>query len=97
MEYNGITHSTKTNSSEIVIHGPYIDVNKSFLYQNTGTEGLLNVTLQVNNSGDRAAYVQLTDQLPEGSILMSGNLSKSQVMQPSDIWILGYSIICQFQ
>ncbi|MFA0823744.1 MAG: hypothetical protein ACC612_12770 [Methanomethylovorans sp.] len=92
MEYNGITHSIKTNSSEIVIHGPYIDVNKSFLYQNTGTEGLLNVTLQVNNSGDRAAYVQLTDQLPEGSILMSGNLSKSQVMQPSDIWILGYSL-----
>lgn len=92
MEYNGITHSIKTNSSEIVIHGPCIDIKKSVLYQNTGTEGILNVTLQVTNSGDRAAYVQLTDQLPASSILMSGNLSKSQVMQPSDIWTLGYSL-----
>ncbi|WP_321417687.1 hypothetical protein [uncultured Methanomethylovorans sp.] len=92
LEYNGITHRIKTNSSEIVIHGPCIDVNKSFLYQNTRTEGLLNITLQVNNSGDRAAYVQLTDQIPEGSILMNGNLSKSQVMQPSDIWTLEYSL-----
>lgn len=93
IEYNGITHSIKTNSSEIVIHGPYIDINKSFIYQDTGTQGLLNITLLANNSGDRAAYVQLTDQLPEGSTLISGNLSKNQVMQPSDIWTLKYSVL----
>lgn len=92
IEHNGVPHSMQTNASEIVIHGPYIDVDKSFIYQNMGNEGVLNVTLQVNNTGDRAAYVQLTDQIPEGCQLISGNLSKSKVMQPSDIWTLEYSL-----
>ncbi|WP_370572122.1 hypothetical protein [Methanomethylovorans sp.] len=93
MEHNGVTHNMQTNASEIVIHGPYIDVNKSFIYQDMGTEGLLNVTLRVNNTGDRAAYVQLIDQTPENCQLISGNLSKSQVMQPSDVWALEYSVL----
>lgn len=92
IEHNGVTPSIQTNASEIVIHGPYIDVNKSFVYHDMGTEGVLDVTLQVNNTGDRAAYVQLTDQIPEGCQLISGNLSKSKVMQPSDIWTLEYSL-----
>ncbi|WP_370574980.1 hypothetical protein [Methanomethylovorans sp.] len=93
LEHNGVTHNMQTNASEIVLHGPYIDVNKSFIYQDMGTEGLLNVTLRVNNTGDRAAYVQLIDQTPENCQLISGNLSKSQVMQPSDVWALEYSVL----
>ncbi len=92
-DHNGVTHHLQTNASEIVIHGPYIDVNKSFIYQDMGTDGLLNVTLRVSNTGDRAAYVQLTDQIPHNCQLISGNLSKSQVMQPSDIWVLEYSVL----
>ena len=93
VEHKGITHSMQTNATEIVVHGPYIDVNKSFSYQDMGTEGLLNVTLLVNNTGDRAAYVQLIDQMPEGCQLITGNLSKSQVMQPSDTWNIKYSML----
>lgn len=93
LEHNGVTHTMQANASEVVIHGPYIDVNKSFTYQETGSEGLLNITLLVNNTGDRAAYVQLTDQLPENCQLISGNLSKSQVMQPSSLWNLEYSVL----
>jgi len=92
-DHNGVTHRLQTNASEIVIHGPYIDVNKSFIYQDLGTDGLLNITLQVNNTGDRAAYVQLTDRIPENCKLISGNLSRSQVMQPSDVWVLEYSVL----
>lgn len=93
LEHNGVNHNMQTNATEIVIHGPYIDVNRSFIYQDMGTEGILNVTLQVNNTGDRAAYVQLTDQMPENCQLINGNLSKSQVTQPSDIWTLKYSVL----
>ena len=93
IEHNGVSHIMQTNASEIVIHGPYIDVKKSFIYQDMGTEGLLNVTLRVNNTGDRAAYVQLTDRIPENCQLINGNLSKSQVMQPSDVWELKYSVL----
>jgi hypothetical protein len=93
IEHNGVSHIMQTNASEIVIHGPYIDVKKSFIYQDMGTEGLLNVTLRVNNTGDRAAYVQLTDRIPENCQLIDGNLSKSQVMQPSDVWELKYSVL----
>jgi hypothetical protein len=93
IEHNGVSHLMQTNASEIVIHGPYIDVQKSFIYQDMGTEGVLNVTLRVNNTGDRAAYVQLTDRIPENCQLIDGNLSKSQVMQPSDVWELKYSVL----
>ena len=93
IEHNGVPHLMQTNASEIVIHGPYIDVQKSFIYQDMGTEGVLNVTLRVSNKGDRAAYVQLTDRIPENSQLIAGNLSKSQVMQPADIWELKYSVL----
>ncbi len=92
-DHNGVTHHLQTNASKIVIHGPYIDVNKSFIYQDMGIDGLLNVTLRINNTGDRAAYVQLADQMPENCQLLSGNLNKSQVMQPSDVWVLEYSVL----
>ncbi|WP_214045247.1 hypothetical protein [Methanomethylovorans sp.] len=93
IEHNGVFHLMQTNDSEIVIHGPYIDVKKSFFYQDVGEEGLLNVTLSVNNTGDRAAYVNLTDRIPERCQLIAGNLSRGQVMQPSDAWELKYSLL----
>jgi hypothetical protein len=45
---------------EIVIHGPYIYVKKSFLSQKTGTEGLL-MLLSGKQFRRPAANVQLTD------------------------------------
>lgn len=93
IEHNGIIHSLQTNSSNIVIHGPYIEVNKSFSYHERGSESLLNITLLVNNTGDRAAYVQLRDQLPHKSKVISGNFTRSQVMHPGDVWVLEYSLL----
>ena len=78
----GITHYKYTNSSKLIVHGPTINITKS-VPLNATLNDVVNITIDVGNEGDRAAHVEITDEIPAGAVLVSGKTADDIVLQPS--------------
>lgn len=92
VDIGGRTYTKTLNESQMIIHGPDIDLTKSVSSDIVGVGGTLDVDITVNNSGDRATYVSVSDELPFGAVLLSGDTSGSKVLHPADTLSLTYSI-----
>jgi uncharacterized repeat protein (TIGR01451 family) len=91
-EYNGRVYSKQLNNSSLIIHGPYINLKKTVSSTSVNQNDVINVTLDVSNAGDRAAHVRVSDQLPLGSVLISGKNDLSRVLPAEENVSLEYSI-----
>ncbi len=67
-------YTKESNNLSLVVSGPNIILNKSFP-ANGEAGSNLSVTLKLSNTGDRLAVVNLTDRIPDGAYLVSGNVS----------------------
>ncbi len=92
VDIGGRTYTKTLNDSQMIIHGPDINLTKSVSSDIIGVGGTLDVDIIVNNSGDRATYVSVSDELPFGAVLLSGDTSGSKVLHPADTLRLRYSI-----
>lgn len=65
--------SWKSGTSGIKVHGPYIVLAKTL----SASEDARSVTLKVSNTGDRAAWVNLTDTIPAAAGYVDGSIEES--------------------
>ena len=88
----GITHYKYTNSSQLIIHGPTINITKSAVTLNGTLNDVVNITIHVGNEGDRAAHVDISDEIPAGTTKISGETIADMVLQPSSNYTMQYSV-----
>ncbi|MBP1909105.1 hypothetical protein [Methanolobus bombayensis] len=86
------TYSKEMNSSTLVVHGPYIVVTKTLSSDNVSLNNNVNISVEVVNEGDRAAYVSLSDQPPIGGKVISGVMGGSLVLHPDNTFLVEYSV-----
>jgi hypothetical protein len=86
-EYRGATYTKLTDTSQIIIHGPDINVTKTAeILENKS----ISISVSVRNIGDRATMVYVTDKIPENAGLVSGNLNFEVVAQPDKTYSNDY-------
>ncbi|WP_406661911.1 hypothetical protein V7O66_05220 [Methanolobus sp. ZRKC3] len=88
----GGTHSKTLNDSELLVHGPFINLTKSLSSGNVPLGDVVSVNITAINDGDRAAHVSITDELPQGGVLLDGGMSTSRVLHPENSLTLAYSM-----
>ncbi|MDF1534503.1 MAG: hypothetical protein P1P69_08400 [Methanosarcinaceae archaeon] len=99
----GITHYKYTNPTNLTIHGPSIYISKTIdpvpsneTLSNVTSPILLNdminIIVHIENKGDRAAHVYISDEIPAGTTKISGETSSDMVLQPSRNYTMQYSI-----
>lgn len=85
-------YTKESNSPSLLVYGPYVIVEKSL-----PSEALVNsnvtVTLKVSNTGDRRAVINLTDSIPEGAYLVSGNLGSRLSLKGGDSNTMEYVVL----
>ena len=87
LEYRGATYTKFTDTSQIIIHGPDINVTKTAeILENKS----IAVTVSVKNIGDRVTMVYVTDEIPENAELVSGDLDFEVVAQPGKTYSNDY-------
>jgi len=87
LEYRGATYTKLTDTSQIIIHGPDINVTKTAeILENKS----IAVTVSVKNIGDRATMVYVTDKIPENAELVYGDLDFEEVAQPGKTYSNDY-------
>lgn len=67
----GYNFSETSDSVSFTVHGPEIAVTKSI---ETSEDAQVNVVVRIKNNGDRAASVNLSDQIPSEAGLVKGSL-----------------------
>lgn len=69
----GTNVSVWSNSPAITVDGAYVIVNKTAYPTRVSLGGVVTVTLSIRNTGNMDAIVDLTDIIPSGTSLVSGN------------------------
>lgn len=92
VECNGANFTKMSNSPEIFVRGPSIDLTKTAIIQDDGS---IAVTVSVTNVGNRAAHVWVTDNVPENSELIDGEPDFDMVAQPDESYSNEYIIIAE--
>ncbi|WP_445475917.1 hypothetical protein ACT9XH_04075 [Methanococcoides methylutens] len=87
----GIKHYYYTNSTELVVYGPYINATKIVTVDENDPQ-LFDITIKVNNEGNRAAYVEIKDEMLPNSILVEGKTEAEMVIFPDKVKTLEYSL-----
>lgn len=71
--FYGKNFTWDSGSFTITVHGPHIILAKSVKQEENGTG---RVTLDILNDGDRAAWVNLTDNIPAGAGYIEGSIEQ---------------------
>ncbi|MFP4655389.1 MAG: BatD family protein [Methanohalobium sp.] len=91
-EYKPI-HNNTTDPSRITVHGPKLNITKTIdAPENLQVDDVINITVDVQNTGDRSARVDINDSLPANAELIDGITEDNLIMHPSQKHNLKYSI-----
>lgn len=86
LERFGIIRTVFTNTTNLTFNGPYINLTKTAELGSVRADGsgyMIDITINVSNEGNRAAYTSIVDTLPEDTTLVDGSLGFSKVIIPS--------------
>lgn len=72
---NGRQFSTYSNRATVVVNGPIIILNKMVNKDTVAAGEDIKVTVSINNIGNIATRAEVTDSLPDGASLVSGQIS----------------------
>lgn len=86
------TGNVVSNIVSTPIYAPNISALKSFNATSTAIGNLLEVTLQLTNTGNIGAQVQITDNIPPGTSFVTGSVTLNGVPIPTANPALGFSI-----
>lgn len=81
-------NSSYSNEVVMVVHRPQVVITKSATKMNN----LINVKLNINNSGDRSAMVSVSDNIPGGSSVTRGDTSWSGFLEAGESAVISYSL-----
>lgn len=81
-----------SNAPTITVDGAYIIVTKTTHPANVSLGDLVTVALNITNTGNRDAVINLTDGLPEGASLVSGNTTLSATLAANQTVGIEYAI-----
>ncbi len=87
----GITYFQYSNSTNLIVHGPYINATKTVKGNKTDPE-VLDITVNVKNEGDRAAHIRVHDEMIIDSKFIEGKNSANLVLFPENTTTLSYSV-----
>lgn len=79
-------YSSASEEAVMTVHGPLIVIIKSAAKKNNLTD----VKLVINNSGDRPALVNVSDKIPEGYSIVSGDTTWSGLLEGGESTTLMY-------
>ena len=82
----------RSNAPTITVDGAYIIVTKTAYPANVSIGDVVTVALNVTNTGNRDAKINLTDSLPEGASLVSGNTTLSLTLAANRTAGIEYAI-----
>lgn len=78
------TAITQSNTTTTPVYQPIIGITKSANTASATIGGNVLYTLQVQNTGNIAATVTLTDNIPAGSAFVAGSVTVNGVVRPAD-------------
>jgi len=82
----------RSNAPTITVDGAYVIVTKTAYPANVSLGDVVTVALNVTNTGNRDAIINLTDVLPEGASLVSGNTTLSATLAANRTEEIEYAI-----
>lgn len=89
---DGRVYSKVLNDTQFVVHGPHINLTKAHSAESVQVNDIIRMRVTAVNEGDRAAYVSVSDELPQGAVLMEGTTGSSRILYPSENITLEYSL-----
>ncbi|AKB84890.1 hypothetical protein [Methanococcoides methylutens] len=89
--YRGVKYQQQTNSTKLVVYGPYITAEKTATIDENNPDNL-DISIKLENKGNRAAYVEVKDEMLENWILKEGKTSTELVIFPNKVKKLEYSV-----
>jgi len=86
------TKTARSSSTSIAVYGPKICLSKSVSPDviGAGDAATVAVTIRAENAGNVLASVDVTDCLPEGAVLVSGDLKIAKVLNGGEELVFGY-------
>jgi uncharacterized repeat protein (TIGR01451 family) len=87
--FTGISLSNTTTTA---VYQPVIGITKSANRSSATLGSIITYSLNVSNTGNIAAQVTLTDNVPTGSSFVAGSITVGGVARPSDSPITGISL-----
>ncbi len=89
---NGETYSAQSDSPSIVVYGPKIVVSKTVTPENIVEGEIATVIIEVANTGNVLASVDVADRLPTDTLLTDGVLGVDMVLRAGETQTFGYSM-----
>ncbi|MEA1905760.1 MAG: hypothetical protein U9N12_02225 [Euryarchaeota archaeon] len=91
-EGNGRTYSAQSDLPHIAVYGPKIELSKTVKPNTIEMEGVATVTIEVVNTGNEVASVNVTDHLPPGAMLTDGMLGANMILAAGESQSFSYNM-----
>ncbi|ADI73012.1 conserved repeat domain protein [Methanohalobium evestigatum Z-7303] len=88
----GNKYTTESSEKEIDVHSSWVQVDKSLSSDSINISNNVEVTINIENTGNRIANISFTDSIPEGLNLVSGDLQWSGKVGPKADKEITYTI-----
>jgi uncharacterized repeat protein (TIGR01451 family) len=84
--------SARSNSPCITVYGPKIELSKTVNPDTINVDGIVTVTIEVKNTGNVLANIDVTDYLPGNVVLTDGVPDAEMVLRRGESQTFGYSM-----
>ena len=94
VEWNmgGRTYSVRSDSPSISVYGPKIELSKTVNPSTIHEAGIVTVTIEVTNTGNVLASIDVADSIPETAVLIDGISSSRTVIAAGESHTFGYNM-----
>ncbi|MEA3323986.1 MAG: hypothetical protein U9Q37_02450 [Euryarchaeota archaeon] len=89
---DGKNYSARSDPPCITVYGPKIELSKTVTPETIDAGGIVAVTVEVANTGNVLASVDVTDSLPESGVLIDGVLGADAVLRAGESHVFGYTM-----
>jgi len=89
---NGETYSAQSDSPCIAVYGPKIELSKTVAPKTIVEGGIVTVTIEVANTGNVLASVDVTDRIPPDALLTDGVPGVDMVLRAGESQRFDYSM-----
>ncbi len=89
---DGRTYSMRSDSTNIAVYGPKIELSKTVNPSTINRDEIVTVTIEVANTGNVLASVDVVDYLPETAVLTDGVPGADVVLQAGETQRFSYSM-----
>jgi uncharacterized repeat protein (TIGR01451 family) len=89
---DGRTYSMRSDSPNIAVYGPKIELSKTVNPSTIDEDGVVTVTIEVKNTGNVLASVDVADYLPETAVLTDGVTGNEMILRTDETQRFSYNM-----